>query len=66
MTAHAHQADYGDGTLVWYVIEVSFLGIFTLEIILNLFAFGRIFLEAPAASVECCREHGMVCGAWHM
>ena len=40
-----YQADYGDGTFVWELIEYVFLTIFTAELCLNLFAFGDIFWE---------------------
>jgi len=39
------EADYGDGSGPWFVIEVIFLCIFTLELIANLVAWGFLFWD---------------------
>jgi len=39
------EADYGDGTGVWFAIEMLFLSIFCIELTLNLVGFGMLFWE---------------------
>ena len=39
------EADYGDGSPVWEVIELTFLTIFTVELALNVYAFRDMFWE---------------------
>jgi len=38
------EADYGDGSITWTVLECIFLFAFTLELTLNLVGYGRLFL----------------------
>jgi len=41
------EADYGDDSLGWLMVELAFLVIFTTELVLNLIGFGKIFFLDP-------------------
>ena len=39
------ETDYGDGSTVWTVLEIVYLVIFIGELALNVYGFGRVYLQ---------------------